>query len=353
MVIRYYEKTSLAIKGEFAKFISAQQTKYINAIGTFEITTDYLPENIALGDIIFTAGAECKSYCGEITQIEGSLTADGEKYTIKGRDIVGLLSERIPIVEGQVLGASSMKRETVIKQLANLTFLASGEEARNVSQICIAADQERGAEIAFTADPQKDVLENMYDAAESVSWGIDLQPDFANGKYVLDIIVPDELSDKVVLSPKFDNLINEAFVLSRASYKNTAYYSWTENDITTYDCITLNAGSGFNRRERWISASTGDGVTEAGAAAIIQMQLGNYKEIESYSGDYQASQTFTFGADFDVGDIISYAGKMGVAEAQVIGYTQTHESGVYTLQLLLGDNVASVVRNIQKVERNN
>lgn len=353
MVIRYYDKQTLALKGEFSKFTETTQTKYINAVGTFEIVTDYMPEDIELEDVIYVAGVDCETYCGEITQIEGSLTAEGDKYTFKGRDIIGVVSERMPIYEGgaefAVISLTERARESVIKNIFNRSYV-SWDDDREIDELVAVTTQKRGTTLAYTCDPQKSTLENMYIVAEDERWGIQLEPDFDNGKYLLDVIIPDE-KPTVVLSPKFDNLINEQFIVSVSSHKNVAYYSWTTDDVVTYNSVLLNAGTGWARKERWISASTDDDTTEDAARAIITMQLGNYKTIESYTGDYQESKTFTFGVDFKLGDIVTYSGKMGTAEVQVIGYTQTHGAGQYTLQLIFGDNVSETVRNIQRIER--
>lgn len=357
MVIRFYDKQTFALKGEFAKFVQTTQTKYINAVGTFEIVTDYIPDQIQLEDIIYVTGTDCETYCGEITQIAGSLTAEGEKYTFKGRDIIGFLSERMPIYNGAAISVSSLSRESVLTQIQTRSYRFSfsdsdGDDwdAREIAQIVFASNQKRGETISYTCDPQTSALDNMYVVATGAQWGLELQPDFSNKQYVTQVIVPERKAD-VVLSPKFDNLINEQFVASVSSHKNVAYYSWTENDVTKYGNVQLNAGTGWGRKERWISASTGEDTTEDAARATIKMQLGNYKTVESYTGDYQESKTFAFGVDFQLGDIITYSGKLGTAEAQVIGYTQTHGEGQYTMQLLFGDNISDTVRNIQKIER--
>lgn len=354
MIIRFYDKATLALKGEFASFIQTTQTAYINAVGTFEIVADSIPNGLNVGDVIYVQGTECIPYCGEITQLEGDVTAEGRKFTFKGNEIVGLLSERMPLYTTssgtKLVKFTSSKREDVIRNMFFRTFAMETDEERYTEELDIESNQNRGETISYECDPQKSVLDNMYTVASAAQWGIQVQPNFEIGFYLVKLVTPDS-KPKVILSPKFDNLTNEHFVISTSNNKNVAYYSWTVDETTTYGSVQLNAGTGLNRKERWIDASTGDGKTEDAARAIITMQLGNYKTVENYTGDYQASKTFTFGEDFQLGDIVTYAGETGTAEVQVVGYTQTHGEGKYTMQLIFGSNLIETVRNIQEIER--
>lgn len=346
MVIRFFDKETLTMKGEFSRFSKTSQTKYINAVGTFEVTADYLPEGLSLGDLLFAGGPECEEYWGEITQISGSVTASGETYTVKGREVLGLLTERIPISNGQPLSYTSTPREDIVKDLITQTFITPDNDDRAVQQFRVAQSLGRGTRVSFTAAPDKSVLDNALAVCKEPGFGVSIVPDYLTGVYLIDVVVPQ--TTDVVLSPKFDNLANEQFMISRATHKNVAYYGMTQDDITRYDCVGLSAGTGFGRKERWISAS---GDSEEAAVSTIVMQLGNFRPAESFTGDYQDSQTFTFGLDFKLGDYVSYAGAMGAQTAQLIGFTQTHEAGRYTRVLLFGDNLGATIRAITDIQK--
>lgn len=345
MVIRFFDKETLKLKGEFARFSKTTQTKYINAVGSFSITTDYIPEDLEVEDIILVSGKDCEPYCGEVLQVAGDLTTDGESYTFSGREILGLLTERIPVYNGGPLKYSALSREAIIKDLITKTFVSPDIPARAISQIAVALSKDRGTSISYSAKADTSVLDNAFSVAKDANFGMALIPDFNQGKYVFDLIVPK--TPAIILSPKFDNLANEHFMYSRSTHKNIAYYGFTANEVTTYGSVELNAGSGFARKERWINAS---GTSETEAQSFINMQLGNFKPIENYTGDYKQSRTFIYGTDFTLGDFITYSGKAGTVVKQVVGFTQTHEAGQYTQQLLFGDNLAEIVRNIQKIE---
>lgn len=344
MIIRFFDKNTLACKGEFSRFTQTTQTQYINAVGTFSIVTDYLPENIGLEDIIFVSGTECEDYCGEITQINGNTAGGVPEYTFQGRELLGLLSERMPFSKTtELIAISSEKREDVILQILQAVFCA--DDARQVNQLVFSTSQSRGSQISYTCEPEKSVLDNVLSVAKVTNWGVCLTPDFANGKYVFNIIVPNETS--VILSPKFDNLVNEQFTLSKAAHKNVAYYGISGDKNTTYGLADADSASGFARKERWISAS--ENSTDAQIESVINMQLGNFKPVENFTGDYQSSKTFIFGEDFTLGDFVTYSGTAGTAKKQVIGFTQTHGAGQYTKQLLFGDNLTETVRAIQQI----
>lgn len=346
MVIRFYDKETFALRGELPSFISTTQTKYINAAGTFEITADAIPDGLDLESVVCVTGPECETYCGEVTQIGGSLSGKGETYTIKGRELLGLLSERMPIYNGKLLTYSAgMPRETMMKDMLEKTFVTPDLADRAVSQIQIRASQGRGSTGAFSCTAENSVLDNAIDAGEKDSFGLEVTPDFTAKRYIVDIIAPRETP--VLISLKFDNLADEEYLQSRAAHKNVAYYSYPQegSDLPVYGAVDLDAGTGFGRKERWITASSTSESEEA-VQAIIRMQLGNFKPVLSFSGEYQASQTFLFGQDFSLGDWVVFAGKTGSATSQVIGFTQTHGAGKYTLQLLFGSNVLKSVTGI-------
>ena len=352
MIIRFFDKETLTCKGEFSRFSETTQTKYINAIGTFSVVTDYIPQDLGLEDIIFVSGPDCEEYCGQLSQISGSITEQGGKYTFQGREIVGLLSERMPLISGAdgallPLSVNSVKRESAILSILDQLFTdPTLAGPRCIEQITHSNSLNRGATVSYTCAPDKSALDSLYTLALPENWGLELIPNFETRKYDFQIIIPEE--KQIAISAKFDNLVNEQFTLSRSAHKNVAYYSHTENDATTYGCVDPDSAEGFSRKERWITASTN--LSEAQARSVIIMQLGNFKPTEHFTGDYRPSETFIFGQDFTLGDFVQYSGSAGTAKKQVIGFTQTYGAGAYTKQLLFGDNLRETVRAIRQIE---
>ena len=210
MIIRFFDKETLQIKGEFSRFSQTTQTKYINSIGSFSIVSDYIPDNLGLEDIICASGNDCETYYGEVTQIEGQINPSGETYTFKGREVLGLLSERIPIYNSAPLTYTSTPRETIMKDLITKTFISPDDTARIVSQMEIVPSQGRGTAISYTSAPDASVLDNALNAGKEPGFGLEVIPEISAGKYKIDVVIPD--TPTVVLSPRFDNLSKEKLI---------------------------------------------------------------------------------------------------------------------------------------------
>jgi Microcystin-dependent protein len=350
MEIRYYDK-NLILKGEVPRYEQTTQTKYINAVGSFEIITDILPPGLEMGDIILSTGGEV--FCGEITQISGDISLEKRIYKIKGREMVGVLSDRMPFNNNAPLKFTSQTREDIITQMVDKTCITPDDLSRKFPNMILAQSQGRGTTISYTAATDKSVFDNAVDVGKEASFGVEITPDIVERQYICRVVVPDDhgesASEPVIISKKYDNLLEEHTAFSKAAHKNLAYYGITENDVTTFNTVSLNAGTGFDLKERWISASENMDSQES-IEAVITMQLGNFQPVASFTGDYRASQTFIFGEDFKLGDFIYYAGETGSSTRQVIGYTQTDQAGKYTLQLLFGNNLVETVKAIQQVE---
>lgn len=354
MTIRYYNKETFELKGEFPRYMKTTQTKYINAIGTFEIASDVLPYGIAVGDLIHAYGAGAHEYFGELMQVSGDMSGVQREYSFKGREITGILSDRMPFADNLLIRHTRVRRESIMRDIIQKTCIVPENLDRMIPNLVLTNDQARGSIISYTCVADKSVLDNVLSVGKGAWYGVEITPDIAGHRYVCDIVVPfDRGVDSetpVIISAKFDNLAAEHFVISRSAYKNVAYYGIVSEDQTTvYGSVELDAGTGFGRKERWIAAPQ-DETNVSNIESTICMQLGNFKPAESFSGDYQESGTFTYGKDFRLGDFVAYVGETGASTRQLVGFTQTCQAGKYAMQLIFGDNLAETVRTIQQIE---
>ena len=346
MVIRIFD-SAFNLKTELTNVISAVQTRYINDAGSFEIKLSRMPD-ADVGDFIYTTGSDCQRYDGIITNVAGETTKDAVEYVLSGYELTHLLSFRVPVYNGALLAYHQQYAEDVLRDLVEKLFISPDTEVRRIPFISYTHTPAQSKKITVSASSSSigTALALLGDVHTESGYGLlsELRPNV--GQIDIRPCIPD--SGGVILSPLYDNLSGEFFSVSESTWKNIAYYSVTENDVMTIYTEGLNAETGWRRRETAIAADSGDS-TLAQKAAIIHMQLGNYKRKETYSGNYVESGSFEFGTDFDLGSIVHYKGAYGQAETQVIGYTQTIDTSGYDLQLQFGDNSGSMLNNIKRI----
>lgn len=359
MTTRVYFGGNLDFRAELSRITSLTETKYINSMGTFSIKTDYLPDNILVGDIIHTRGDDCQEYAGIITDITIKSDSTGMEAEIKGIELIGVLRDRIPIYFDAPIEFGSEYTEVIVKQLIYLTHIAPDYPKRQNPLVDTAGNHGYGKLQSFTADPEKSVLDNIYDAIKDERLGVTANLQLGvGGQIIIDVIQPADHSTAgerpVIISAKFDNLEYEQYLSSISTQKNVAYYSLQgENETVTYGSVEADESTGRDRKERWIAASQNNGLTTEQIISTIRMQLGNFKAVESISGGYQPGGLYTLGIDFRLGDIVEYVGDYGSATQQVIGYTQTLDSSGYTVSLLFGDNIQERINQIRRITNGN
>lgn len=129
----------------------------------------------------------------------------------------------------------------------------------------------------------------------------------------------------VIFSPNFENIINSNYLESKAVFKNITLIGG-EGEGSARRYTTYGSGSGLERRELFTDArdissavvdSNGNQITLSNAAYIAQLQqrgkenLAECIEITSFEGEIDATQMFTYGDDFFIGDTIQLANEYG------------------------------------------
>ena len=351
MVIRVYDRTTFELKYEFGPIISTTQNKSVYAVGEFNVITHTISENIAVGDLLMASGIGSHEYAGWITDIESVFENGVMEFTIKGVELLGILTERMPFDGNTPIQTTPTVSGVIASLLVQKTMINAIDDLRNIPNLSIANNTNIGKYISYTVDPQKNVFENVVEICKNGEIVPEITVDFASKTYIFGVNQTKnygiDTDSPVILSEKFDTLRSENYVYSTAAWKNVAYYGVAKSDATTYGQVSLNAGSGWERRERWIAVATDK--TDEQIQSIIRMQLGNFKPVTNIAAEYSDDGMFKYGVHFNMGDTICYSGKFGVTDVPVTGWTQTLDSAGYTFTLTLGDNMSQRVYTINQI----
>lgn len=129
-----------------------------------------------------------------------------------------------------------------------------------------------------------------------------------------------DLSEYVIFSPEFDNLISSSYQKSWETYRNAALIGG-EGEGLEQKVENIGTASSFNRYEEYINGSevsTNDGeisdayyrrmLKQYGQTAIIPL-----KNKESIEADIYTDGVFKIGEDFDLGDIVKVEEDHGIS----------------------------------------
>lgn len=289
----------------------------------------------------------------EHMMIVESITIDtavetGVHVTATGESLEGLLRRRIvypTTIEGNLQnGIQKLLNENVIspanskRKISNFVFVASTDP--RITSLEIAGLQYCG--------------ENLYDSVVELCMAYDLgfKVTLSNDyKFEFRLYMGQDRSYNqddnpwVVFSPKFENLSSSNYYSSKKDYRNATYIlgaELPEDDDDVEIITTRNNGSnryyeleyddavGLERRETFTDASniddtyeveettgSGDNVTTTNVTKMLtddeydpllieegDLELSETLTTTAFEGVIDASQQYTYGVDFDIGDVV-------------------------------------------------
>ena len=273
-----------------------------------------------------------KTLVGMIRKMELALNPDDgtEQWTISGKGVESIFESRLAAisldagdgydtftgqvadamryyVNGNCIATADVRKITglVLDEVTNTTGLAG-----------------TGPDIVYKARLQTiaeilEELSRMYSQSYRLEWsGSGLNFTFK----ILDGI---DLSERVILSTEFGNVLSGAYLESIEDYRNLLYVGLAgEGELrpisTSYEGTT--EPSGWDRHESFVDAP--DLTTDAEVAARVLEELNTLQEMVSLDVEYFEGGTFRAGIDFDLGDTVTivYPG-VAVLTSRIIGMT--------------------------------
>lgn len=310
-------------------YVSLIWTERYAEAGDFEL---YLRGDSSVFDIVqqgyylYLKGAEMTMI---IEQIEiNTDVEDGDEMIITGRSLESILDRRIIFPQTNLDG----KLQNGVKKLLTENVISPEDSDRQISNFIFSNSEDTAVtdlklEAQYTGD-------NLYDticaicASNSLGFRITLTEEnqFQFSLYSgIDRSYDQEINTYVVFAANYDNLISSNYLESNKSLKTITVVAGegegTERKTTTVSC-TAGAGAGLYRRElftdaRDLSSTTNSEETmseEAYYAKLEQRgleQLAENVSIITFEGEVENGQTFTFGTDYHIGDVVQLVDKYG------------------------------------------
>ena len=307
-------------------FESLIWTDRFNKCGDFEIYTPITTEiwNILQPDYYLWSRDSEYLMIIEDRQIETDIET-GNHVTITGRSLESILMRRIiwnqTVITGNLqTGIKKLITENVInpgvadRKIANFIFEDSTDEA--ITKLTIESAQ-------YTGDVLYDVITELC-ATFSIGFKITLNDSkqFVFKLYSgTDRSYSQSINPYVVFSPNFENIMNSKYLESSKTLKNVTLVAG-EGEGSARRTSVLGSGTGIERRELYTDArdisSNVDGGTLSDAEYMAQLKqrgtenMADYKVTKTFEGEVEATQMFSYGEDFFLGDIVQNVNEYGM-----------------------------------------
>jgi hypothetical protein len=122
--------------------------------------------------------------------------------------------------------------------------------------------------------------------------------------------------DPVVFSPNLDNLAKIQELTSIENLKNVAFVYSKTKSIYVYADGADASTAGFNRRVLLVDATSVDEDTEPALTNILTQKgkeaLAKNRSITAFDGEISQADQYTYGVDYELGDIVEMQSGMGV-----------------------------------------
>ncbi len=241
--------------------------------------------------------------------------------------------------------------ESALKHYIQNNMTAPEDEKRIMPGWIISDDQGRGLTLPWQArfDNLGDMLAKI---GSGTGMGWDVTPDFANKRFVLDILKGQDLSQgirRVVISTDMGNAENVILQKTMQNTYTTAYAGGAGEDEERLILTVGNELSGASRREMWADAGSVDDpemitlngqnkLTDAAPATTLKAQV-----IDSGACRYER--------DWNVGDIVIVRRRGAQTAARVLSVTEVYEQdSPRRLDVVFGDSKVTLLTVIKRLQ---
>ena len=317
-----------------------------NQPGQFELylgADSKLLEYLVMGNYLIQRDSE------HVMVIEGIRTEtnieEGNHFTITGRSVEAFIGRRIVWRQTDF---NNVYLQTAIQRLLNENLISPTLTLRRIPGFIFQSSTDTRIttlklDAQYTGDNLLDVI---CDICETKHLGFKVTLNSSNQFVFMLYIGTDRSYDQttenyVVFSPKFDNIINTNYYESDVEYKNVTLVAGEGEGL---DRLTYTVGTvaGLERRELFTDArdiSTKDEDNEDIPIAEYneklkqrgKEKLSEAKKEKTFDGKVDPSQTFVYGEDFFIGDVVQIRNEFGLeGSARIVEYvmSETVENGL-------------------------
>ncbi len=341
---------SFDLLGEIDNYESLQFTRRFFGVGEFEIHininkdhTDKLVKNniIMLGSDVHKVG------------IIRYREINDDELIIKGPTLDGIIGKRITLPD-MITGYDRIagNAETVMKHFIDSNCINPTDTNRKISQLINATDEYRGVET-----PWQTRYENLADVIKQIAeWcdiGWEVYLDIASEKWVFDVVVGKNLTadqsllPPVIFSPEFENVEGTAYMVSALDAKNVGY-AGGKGDEEERLVLQVGDAEGLDRDEIFLDCSDSEDSTELTSNG--EQKLGEHGQIESFEAKILLNNSFIYGTDWDLGDIVTIRKKKWslTMNARITEVKEIYESAGFALEVVFGNSIPTLSTKIKK-----
>lgn len=304
-----------------------------NKPGEFEL---YIPAESKLFSYI-QCGAFLSNNYSDKTMIIESIKIDtdiedGNKVTVTGRSLESILDRRIIWRQTDFNNANL---QNAVKRLINENVISPSIPARKIPNVIFQDSSDpRITALTLTAQYTGDnLLDVINEICEQNKIGYKLVLN-DNKQLVFSLYMGADRSynqnvnNYVVFSPKFENLLNSNYTKDDKSYKNVTLVAG-EGEGVERKTRTVGSASGINRRELFTDArdiqskdEDGNDLSDAEYNALLDQRgvekLSEAKMTEEFDGETDPFESFIYGEDFFMGDLVQIRNEYGFETASRI-----------------------------------
>ena len=322
----YVRNKQKQVIGIIDAYNSVIWSKRYNSVGDFEIYTLVTPEIMELLKYDYYITRLDDDMVGIIEHIIiSSDEEEGAYITISGRSAESILSRRI--VWNQTNLNESV--ESGIRRLIDENVINPTIPERKIPDFILGNIQ------GFTDKIEKQITgDNLLDAISKICNTYELGfrvtlDNIGQFKFSLyrgeDRSYGQQINPYVVFSPTFDNLLNSEYESDLTNYKNVALVAG-EGEGAERKTKSVGTSEGMDRRELFVDArdlsSSIDGNTQLSDEeynAVLKDRgsesLSETNSTEAFSGETEPKTTYTYKADYFIGDIVQIENEYGITAA--------------------------------------
>ena len=313
-------------------------------------------DQFAIGGFI-RYNREGVEHIGIIERIEKPLDEKGkggEQWKIIGRGAEAVFSLRICMYGTATSTGYHVQNaagETALRAFVDKECISAADTNRNITGLTLAAPGTRGTTVDYSArfNILSDVLTDICKAA-GLSCGLVWSGSGLN--FVFTVYEGADVSASVVISPEFGNVATFQYLNSVLEMKNLLYVGGTGTDASraVREVYDTTEPTGWARREQFVEAS--DCADNAALDAKGAEVLATVGEETALEVSYLQSNTFIYGVDFDLGDIITVVfPDVAIVVSRIVTVTEEWDENGERITLGIGKKYPDLVSIMKQAKQ--
>lgn len=327
---------------DYAAFIA---TRSFSGIGGFELhlsADNKYASVLELDNIIFTTPK--KAYI----ILRKELTTDGNTLKLRGYQLKSYLNQYITYPPtGQAYHRINSNIETIMK-----TYVEHNLVLQGIADIVVAPNQNRGGDLIYQTR-YKPLDEELGKIGLVGGMGWDLTLDFANKKFVFDVIesvdrtANQDINSRAIFSMEFDNLGTQTLVKDKLNYKNVAIVAGQGSGVDRAITIIGNA-TGLDRRELFVDARDIENAEDLPSRG--EQKLSEFQEVFTFDSQILTNSNLIYEEDYNLGDLVTVQSKKWnvTLDTRINNITEILESDGLRLEATFGNNIPTIMDVIKK-----